>query len=133
VVCAGPRLGLLGETNPAEQVIVLYVRPHGSLRRAARVYAHELGHAYDFALLTDDDRLAWMAQRGLTGDWGNTCPSGQLCDDLARPAGDWAEAVGEVLVPATGMWACLLGDAPTDDEAALLRSILARHGVAIAI
>jgi hypothetical protein len=70
-------------------------------------------------------------RRGLAGDWATGAPAGSICGDTDRPAGDWAEAVGEVLVPRTGMWCSHLGGLPSPAQLAVVRSILSRHGVAV--
>lgn len=128
--CAPPRIGLVGEANPVRREIVVYVRRSWTATEGARTLAHELGHAFDWALLTDADRTAWMQARGFGGDWGHFCPYGTICGDTDRPAGDWAEAVGELLVPGTDMWCSQLGAPPTVEQLALVRDILAAHGVA---
>ena len=129
--CAGPVPGLAARADPTAREIVLYVRSQWTVTEAARILGHELGHAFDWALLTDADRQAWMDARGLQGDWGSWCPRGAVCGDTDRPAGDWAEAVGEVLVPGTGMWCSELGAEPTPEQLGLVRSILASRGVAV--
>lgn len=131
VECAPGRSGLWGEANPVRRDVIVYLRPSWSTTTAARTLAHELGHAYDWALLTDADRAAWMQARGLRGGWGNECPAGQICADMDRPAGDWAEAVGELLVPGTDLWDSNLGGLPDDDQLALVASILAGHGIIV--
>lgn len=129
VRCEGARSGIAAEANPTRRDVIVYVRPAWSLREAARILAHELGHAFDWALLADHDRSAWMDARGLGGGWGSDCPAGSICGDTDRPAGDWAEAVGELLVPGTDLWSSQLGGPPSPAQLELVRAILGSHGV----
>jgi len=129
--CHAGRSGLMGETSPTRRAVVIYLRSSWSVREAARVYGHEVGHAYDFAVLTDADRARWTEQRGLPSGWGSWCPAGTTCGDEDRPAGDWAEAVGELLVPGTGMWDGNLAGPPSPADLDVLRSILSAHGAPV--
>lgn len=130
VRCEGARSGLQAEANPTRRDIRIYLRPSWSTAEAARIYAHELGHAYDWALLTDADRLLWSTVRDITSLWEGDCPLGLVCGDTDRPAGDWAEAVGELLVPGTGLWDSALGGAPSAGQLDVVREILRTHGLA---
>ena len=86
----------LGTANRRTRLITVYVRP-GQSELSLRVsLAHELGHALDFEHGTTQRRDAYRRLRGLpsSSPWF-PC---DRCDDLASPAGDFAEVFALWLV-----------------------------------
>jgi hypothetical protein len=63
VLCAGPRPGLLGLTDPAG-VTTLFVRAGETMARLRIVALHEAGHAWDLARLDGARIEQWCAARG---------------------------------------------------------------------
>lgn len=87
----GPRAGYFGRAFPQANRIEMYVRPNETPTRLAYMLAHELGHIVDWRLNTPARRQAWRAARGIPASvswFGNAFAGG---DDLATPAGDFAE------------------------------------------
>jgi hypothetical protein len=90
LVVAPPRAGLYARTTTSPRQIILYLRPGQTADQIAFVLAHEIGHAVDFTRLTPAERGEWRQVRGIPTDasWFG-CND---CDDLATPAGDFAES-----------------------------------------
>jgi hypothetical protein len=63
VVCAGPRPGLLGSTDPSG-VTTLFVREGEAMTWLRIVALHESGHAWDLARLDGTVIARWCAARG---------------------------------------------------------------------
>ncbi|NOX29180.1 MAG: M3 family oligoendopeptidase [Actinobacteria bacterium] len=111
------RDGILGYAFFDEQRIEVYVRPSHGPTEVAATLAHELGHAVDVSLLTNDDRASWAALRSIDSTWW----PGSTGSDFASGAGDFAEAfatwqVGEVSRSE-------VAGQPTLDQLALLASL----------
>jgi hypothetical protein len=55
--------------------------------------AHEMGHAYDAAHMTESSRAAYKAMRGIPSStpWFGC----SYCTDFATPAGDFAETYSQ--------------------------------------
>lgn|GEM_PF-5989462 len=83
------RKGYLGLTEVGAQQIIIYVRPGQSEMSISHVLAHEMGHAVDVSLNSQDDRLAWQNARKINGRpwWPSNAAS-----DYATGAGDFAES-----------------------------------------
>jgi len=81
--------GYRGLTHPFRQHIEIFVRPGVSDAALSYATAHEIGHAVDLALNSDQDRAAWRQARGIPAStpWWPT----PWANDLASPAGDFAE------------------------------------------
>ena len=90
LVVAPGRAGLYARTTASPRQIVLYHRVGQTAEQLEFVLAHEIGHAIDLSRLTPQDRAAWREVRGIPADadWFG-CND---CDDLATPAGDFAES-----------------------------------------
>lgn len=91
----GAKTGFYGLTRPSLQAVEVYVRAcsQESDELLAHVLAHELGHAYDKTRLTDDQRAAYKAARGIPAStpWFGC----SRCTDFATPAGDFAEVYSQ--------------------------------------
>lgn len=89
------RQGFLGLTEPSEQLIEVYVRDCATEtdELLRHVVAHEIGHARDKTALTDDQRSAWLAVRGIPA--GAAWQGCDGCTDFATPAGDFAEVYAQ--------------------------------------
>ena len=88
IVLAPARRDMRGRIDPRARTITLFVDPRDATHRIAHDLAHELGHAYDLAHMTDADRAAYLRRRGAPGAaWW---PSGER-PDYAVGAGDFAE------------------------------------------
>ncbi len=86
------RPGFRGVTFRKELRIEMYVQAGDSPERLAGILAHEVGHAIDLTYLTEQDRHAWLAARGITNPWW----PGDAAPDFATGAGDFAEAFAEL-------------------------------------
>ena len=95
VVFLAERDGYYGLTRPRHRRVEVYVRPchEQSPSLLQHVVAHELGHAYDAARLTDRDRSEWRRARGISADTPWYGCSG--CTDFGTPAGDFAEVYAQ--------------------------------------
>jgi hypothetical protein len=89
------RSGYMGLTHTRRGLIEVFVRScqaqSGELLR--HVIAHELGHAYDAAHNSAQERSAWMRARGISASQSWAGCSG--CSDFATPAGDFAEVYAQ--------------------------------------
>jgi hypothetical protein len=83
-ICAGPRSGLLGLTDPSGTT-TLYVRAGESGAYLHVVALHESGHAWDFARLNPTKIGQWCAARG--------CDAAHFFSGGAQGAG-WSEPGG---------------------------------------
>jgi hypothetical protein len=83
-ICAGPRSGLLGLTDPSGTT-TLYVRAGESGAYLHVVALHESGHAWDFARLNATKIGQWCAARG--------CDAAHFFSGGAQGAG-WSEPGG---------------------------------------
>ncbi len=88
------RPGYRGITNRPAKTITIFLRAEDTSASIADVLAHELGHALDLEHLSDDERLQWLASRGLPQVWW----VGDGQNDFSVGQGDFAEAVAAVLV-----------------------------------
>ena len=114
------RNGLRGQTSFDDRRIEIFVRPSDTVVQTAFDLAHEIAHAFDFARGGGPGRWAWMRARGLQSwDVWFGCSH---CDDLATPAGDFAESFASWQVPA-GRFNGRLGLPPTEAQKALLAEI----------
>ncbi|MFZ4517025.1 MAG: hypothetical protein ACOYOP_01455 [Microthrixaceae bacterium] len=114
------RDGLRGSTFPRDRVIEVYVRRNQSVTDVAHVIAHELGHAVDVSLLTDADRAAWLAARGV--DPGTTWFPGESgVTDFSTGAGDFAESFAHWQVG--DQWYSRLGPPPDAATTGFLASL----------
>jgi hypothetical protein len=114
------RNGLRGQTSFDDRRIEIFVRPSDTVVQTAFDLAHEIAHAFDFARGGGPGRWAWMRARGLQSwDVWFGCSH---CDDLATPAGDFAESFASWQVPA-GRFNGRLGPAPTEAQKTLLAEI----------
>jgi hypothetical protein len=88
--------GVLGTANRRTRLITIYVKPGQSELSLRTSLAHELGHALDFGHGSDQRRDTYRRIRGLSprSAWF-PC---DRCNDLASPAGDFAEVFGTWLV-----------------------------------
>lgn len=102
--CGSPGWG--ARADLAVRTITVWVETRGSVRHVEWTLAHELGHAYDFETMIEEDRYAWRRVRGLTEDtaWWTNASLGQFTHEewISDPAEDFAEAFA---------W-CWLGDDP---------------------
>ncbi len=111
------RDGILGYAFFDQQRIEIYVRPSHGPTEVAATLAHELGHAVDVSLLTNDDRAVWTDLRSIDAPWWPRSSG----SDFASGAGDFAEAfaawqVGE-------MSRSEVAAQPTPGQLALLASL----------
>jgi hypothetical protein len=120
IVFSGPREGFLGLTVTETRTVNIYVRNGQSAGSIARVIAHELGHAVDITMTTDEERLDYLGIRGL-GDvpWYPDC---LRCSDYGSPAGDFAEVFTYWLL-GDGSFNSLIGGTPSAIELAQLQPI----------
>jgi hypothetical protein len=112
---AAARSDYLGLAHLQRRVVEIFVRDCGaqSDELLRHVVAHELGHAYDTARLSDGAREAWKAARGIPASLPWYGCSG--CTDFATPAGDFAEVYAQWLRGA-GRNRSQLADAPGPTE-----------------
>lgn len=113
ITFAGPRRGYLGVTNLTQQRITIYLRCGLSEASVATTIAHEIGHAVDWTMNSEEDRRRWMGERGITPRpwfpaWG--------ARDFASPAGDFAEVFAWFHAPRTG-FKSRLGPVPASEPA----------------
>ncbi len=118
------RPGLRGMAFPDRAVIEVYVRASDTPEGLAHVIAHELGHAVDVTHLSQAQRSAWLAARGLPPRtlW---FPTATGAADFATGAGDFAESFAWVHAP-VGRWRGDLGPPPNRVQVALLASMTPR-------
>ena len=113
------RPGLLGGTWTYEKRIEIYVRDYQDASEVAFTLAHELGHAVDVTLLSEQDRQRWRALRAMTADVPWWVASGAT--DFSSGAGDWAESFA---VWQTGGWShSKVAPQPTATELAALAQL----------
>lgn len=104
------RSGYMGLTYLQRGVVEVFVRDcaRQSDQLLRHVMAHELGHAFDTARMTDATRTAWKAARGIPASTPWYGCSG--CADFASPAGDFAEVYAQWLRGASSNRSQLAGD-----------------------
>jgi len=113
------RHGFLGGTYPSDSRIELYVRTDQSPHDLAITLAHEIGHAVDVTLLSDDDRNDWRDLRGIDDRaWFGEAGA----SDFATPAGDFAEAFAAWQIDGTD-FRSELGSTPTSAQTAMLELV----------
>ena len=95
------KVGLRGLTRVDERRIEIYARDGDSAASLARVVAHELGHAVDVELNSQDDRERWRAARGV-GPAVSWWP-GNAASDFDTLSGDFAEAFATMLTGSTSL------------------------------
>lgn len=84
------RPGLLGGTWTYEQRVEIYVRESQTAEDVAFTLAHELGHAVDVTLMSEQDRQRWKVARSIDATVPWWVESGAT--DFSSGSGDWAEA-----------------------------------------
>jgi hypothetical protein len=84
------RPGLLGGTWTYEQRIEVYVRDSQTPEEVAFTLAHEMGHAVDVTLMSEQMRQQWKDARGIDHSVPWWVDSGAT--DFSSGSGDWAEA-----------------------------------------
>jgi hypothetical protein len=85
---AGPRAGVLAETDTVTRTITLHVGAAAVPHLVAHDLAHELGHAFDERRLTPGARAAYLRARGAArARWWPTSDTA----DYRTGAGDFAE------------------------------------------
>jgi hypothetical protein len=110
IVYSGPRDGLHGYAQGATKRIDVYVRPRDSIAVIAWITAHEIGHAVDFEMTTEQEHADYRRIRGLDDrPWFPAC---ETCSDYASPAGDWAETFAAWLL-GKGPFVSRLGPPPS--------------------
>lgn len=90
VVFLPGRPGLLGGTWTYEQRIEVYVRDSQTPEEVAFTLAHEMGHAVDVTLMSEQMRQQWKDARGIDVSVPWWVDSGAT--DFSSGSGDWAEA-----------------------------------------
>jgi len=107
----------LGMTLSASKTITVHVEPDATVDEVAAVLMHEVGHAIDLELLTNEQRAEWIELRGMPQTWW----PGNGLNDFAVGAGDFAEAVAAVTTgsPSSSVY----GDF-TDEQLAFVANIL---------
>jgi hypothetical protein len=86
---------LSGQTDMRTQVVTVWPAAHTDPDALVWTWLHELGHAYDAAVLNDAGRERWRVWRGLpAGPWQHLHGGGELDRQAwqASPGEDWAEA-----------------------------------------
>ena len=113
----------LGLTESGSRIIHIFVRDNESLDTLARTIGHEMGHALDFSMTSDDERAHYIAIRGInaTVDTWYGCDA---CEDYSTAAGDWAETFQYFLF-GPGQYYSKMGPPPSADQLAQLASIFA--------
>jgi streptogramin lyase len=93
---AAPVDGVRAQTDTTAHTIVVFLRPDDPPQRVAHDIAHELGHAYDAARLTDADRAEYLRRRGVPdAPWFPAAPGA----DYDTGAGDFAEVFALCYAP----------------------------------
>ena len=113
------RPGMRARTLLKERRIEIYVRFSDPPRRTAFDLVHEIAHAFDFTWGSPVMRARWQQARDLTDRAWFGC---NACDDLATPAGDFAESFAAWQVPGGG-FSSQLGPPPTAGHQALLAEL----------
>jgi hypothetical protein len=122
IVFAGPRAGLLGLSSTSDRTVTVFIRTSQPSAAIARVLAHEIGHAVDFAFTTSAEREEYRLLRGLgTTPWYPDCGE---CSDYAYPAGDFAEVFTYWLL-GPGAFRSTIGAVPTAAQLPQLAAIFA--------
>ena len=116
IVFAAGRSGELGVTNSRLRRITIFVREGQSDLSLRATVAHELGHALDFSYGSEDRHRRYRDIRGLAGGSWYPC---SRCDDLASPAGDFAEVFAASLVGGGDFRSRLVGPPSTGQLRAL--------------
>ena len=114
--------GLLGHADPRDRTVTVYVKPAQDETELRATIAHELGHVLDFVHGTEDRRRRYRELRGLPGSSAWFPCAG--CDDLASPAGDWAEVFAAHLV-GTGDFRSRLAGPPSAQDLQRLAPLFA--------
>jgi hypothetical protein len=96
IVFLPARKGFRALTIPAKRRIEVYARPQDDVRMIAYDLAHEIGHAIDVSLNTEEIRRKWLEFRGLnpTTVWFGC----NRCSDYNTPAGDFAETFARIVL-----------------------------------
>lgn len=116
---SGPFSGVGGSTDPDRLVVTVHANRGRTVDDYVRTILHEYGHVADFERLTDEERLEYLAVRGIPADVPWRSDGTHSLEEWAQqPAEDFAEVVvalwtdGE-LVPRTAALA------PAPDQATL--------------
>src|SRR4051812_27225753 len=96
IVFRPPQRGVRAMIFPGVRRIEIYARPQDETRLIAYDIAHELGHAIDMTLNTDDTRRQWREIRGI--DPAEPWFGCDRCTDFSTPAGDFAETFAFLLL-----------------------------------
>ena len=87
LLVAAPRADLRAQVDHGARTITVFLDPAEAPHLVAHDIAHEIGHAVDHVRLSDADRRAYLARRGVAdAPWW---PS--AADDATSGAGDFAE------------------------------------------
>jgi hypothetical protein len=113
----------LGLTESGSRIIHIFVRDNESLDTLARTIGHEMGHALDFSMTSDDERAQYIAIRGInaTVDTWYGCDA---CEDYSTAAGDWAETFQYFLF-GPGQYYSKMGPPPSAAQLSQLSAIFA--------
>ncbi|MCA1721655.1 MAG: hypothetical protein LC779_11335 [Actinobacteria bacterium] len=82
------RAGVLGATNSRQRLVTIFVRRSESEVQLRATIGHELGHVLDFTHGSGPRRTRYRHIRGIGARSWYPC---DRCNDLASPAGDFAE------------------------------------------
>ena len=120
VVFDHARAGIRARTIFSERRIEVYARQSDTAADTAFDLAHELGHAFDWELGSGWGRSTWLRARRV--DVRRPWYGCNACDDLATPAGDFAESFAAWQV-AGGRFGSRLGPPPDEAQRALLAQL----------
>jgi hypothetical protein len=93
--CGTPPEGLAGQADMRSRTVTVWPAAHTRPDALVWTWLHELGHAYDAAVLDDDGRDRWRELRGLPdGPWQHLHSGPELDRQAWRnaPGEDFAEA-----------------------------------------
>jgi len=89
IVYAENHPDFLGMTLSENKTITVHVEPEADTETVAAVLMHEVGHAIDLEVMSDEQRATWIELRGMGATWW----PGNGLSDFDVGAGDFAEAV----------------------------------------
>jgi hypothetical protein len=122
-----PQSEVAGLANYRTSEITIWPLAHDSHDAVKWTAWHEIGHAYDHAYLTDAEREAWRALRGLSeGPWRDRYDISNI--DLAlwsaTPEEDWAESFAVCHGRDPALARSVDFDPPERAECRLMRSLI---------